>query len=381
MWLLALILVLFVVALALTSAIVATQLRKKTYPPQPAPPVLSGWYYTGVDSAWASQTFYRCAYVDVVARTQGAWSDSSLGVLSFGAALPIMQIIPTGTTGVVWQRKLEGGTWTSAALAAVKENGAGAASTGNLSDAAALTLAERAHSALWIDMINPAATTVSRPSFAPFPSVSGAGFVDERGLTWAREDAAGHAWPATRFASRFVGAEPGPWSAWSDAVWLSDVLSGPTMQVSWSESLAVQVTGSWFHVDLSASVVAMSFSKEHAVATSVRVALAPGRSTIDAVLRAIERACFVEAGAPVQLSLSLESSQVTFELLPGEPTPHLPAVTSFTMFVNSPDSVFRALGFTQDICCGQPGTVYRASSAPALAYEPVLVDSSVVVVL
>jgi hypothetical protein len=364
------------VALGITLAVVLTRLKQKSYPPQPSAPAVSGWYYTGKDMAWATQTFYRYAYVDLVAETQGPWSDASAAVLSFGASMPMIEAVPTGTTVLVWQRKVEQGHWASARMVALKQ-GAFVTfdSQTSLSQATALTLSERVHSALWIDMDNPGKVP-GRPAFAPFPSTVGAQQIDARGLTWAHEGS----WPEpTRFACRFVGSEPGPWSAWSESLWVSNSLTDPVVQLPWAEDVAVQLTGSWFNVGPGTSAVHLVFEKENAVRSAVNVTLTPGRTTIDAVLQSIERACFREAGAPVRLGFSLDPGLVTFELLRGEPTPELPAVTNFTMLVNTPDSALRALGFTDDICCGKPGTVYVAGSAPYLALDPVVAEASIVV--
>jgi hypothetical protein len=371
-------LVLLLVALAVTAAVVATEMSKKPTPPQPAgPPEVAGWYYTGKDMAWPSETFYRYAYLDLVQQTQSPWSDPSDAVRSVGAAMPVLQVVPTGTTVILWQRKLKGGSWQSASMVALKAGAVVSFDQNALGAASALTLQERVHSAHWIDMANPSTTQPGRPEFAPFPSTVGANEIDLRGLTWARQGS----WDLpTRFACRFVGAEPGPWSAWSPSLWNSERFTDPVMQLPWSDSVAVQLTGSWFYVGLATSAVHLVFHKDNDVRSAVNVALELGRTTIDAVLQSIERACFQEAGAPVRLMFSLELGQVAFELLRGEPTPGLPAVSSFTMLVNGPDSAFRALGFTEDICCGLPGKVYLATSAPALAYEPIVADSSIMVV-
>lgn len=370
--------VVVLVALAVTAAVVATQMSQKPTPPQPAMgPEVAGWYYTGKDMAWPTQTFYRYAYVDLVQQTQSPWSASSEAVLSMGAAMPVMQVVPTGTTVIVWQRKLLGGHWQAASMVALKAGAVVNFDQNALGAASALTTQERVHSANWIDMANPSTAQPGRPRYAPFPSTVGAQEIDARGLTWAREGT----WPLpTRFACRFVAAEPGPWSAWSESLWASEHLSDPVMQLPWTDDAAVQLSGSWFYVGLATSAVHLVFNKENDVRSAVSVALALGRTTIDAVLQSIEQACFREAGAPVRLTFSLELGQVAFELLRGEPTPDLPAVSSFTMLVNGPDSAFRALGFTEDICCGLPGKVYLATSAPALAFEPVVADSAVMVV-
>jgi hypothetical protein len=409
--------VLLVLAL-IVIAIVAGTMRKPPYPVQPpVPPKVVGWENTTTEAAWPYESYYRYAYLDIVHNLVGPWSVSSAAVFSDGSSSPILEIVPTGTTLVTWQRRTPAvsGNWTDVPMLALQTPSASdttsnmsvplapgktaKASTSSSSSSASsrspmLTLTTsslishvapsiqaQTHSAFFVDLFNPAGVP-SQPASSPIPSQSGAKYV-ERGFTWnVKVDKSLNASQrpcneGLRFACRFVGSEPSAWGPWSSGLWRSDSYAQPVLQFpERPQGAVVQYTGSWLDVTEANHDVTFNVSNQRGIQSFVHGSLTLGSSTVDGVLRSIKSLVQrQQPGLDLWLEFCPETSLVSLSFL----DEHVGTCTEFSLLVNS-QSVFRSLGFNCDILRGRAGVKYTAGSVPNIAFRPTPVTQNVMVV-
>src|ERR1043165_9654864 len=383
------VLVLLVIGLIAVIAVVVVKRTGPDYPVPPAgPPELVGFNYLGTNSAWPEQTFYRYTYVDVVSNVAGPWSGSSTAVSSVAGSMPILEVVPTGTTTVVWQRRTESdSSWQNTAMVALdnlhtvaRDQPKSGSFLVNSTEMVALTLEQRVKSSKYIDMNNPAGVP-SQPRSSPFPSVADAKYVDRKGLSWNLLAGSGGYEPwrkPCRFACRLVGIVPSDWGSWSDSVWRSDTYTSPGFQLPNNDQdnnkfSVVQYTGSWFRVEPDNNQFNFVFHLDHGRSRVVRHRLVPDfRSTIDLVLDLVEESCWDQAG--VRLKIVFDPKRSLVGLILGENQ----EVLYFDIYV---DGLFQQLGFTSNIVQGRPGHVYKADTAPLIQYDPVVSSGSFVTVV
>jgi hypothetical protein len=370
-------LILLIISLIVVGAIALT-MHKPYIPPTPqSAPKLVGWNIRTGLLTWPVKTWYRYAYTDLANSETGPWSDASDVIESVRFADPILEIIPTGTTVVAWQRKTEtNNNWQDVALLPLEQQVILERSDIPISisiDDVALTTSARTKSVMYMDTNNPAGLPPA-PSSSPLPATATTSkFVDRRGLTWNKRNQP--AWALqTRFACRFVGSGPSAWSLWSAGVWFSAEYNEPVLWLPQAANTSVQYSGSWLVISKENNDVSMNFEwRGSRESTFVRKSLSVGLSTVDSVLNEIRDLCKSQAGVSLVVDFCPQTSLVSLGVIdsdePNARAPYMSELAGFNVFLTG-SSVFRSLGFTTAVLHGLPGFKHTANTAPNIEFRP-----------